>query len=147
MNITHRISNWGDLHHPKIMDIIRMALGLFLLSKGIIFFNNAGYLRYLIIENEAIKQSPDVITAIILYVTYIHVVGGALIFLGLLTRLWALLQLPVVFGAVFFVNITSPYVNSELWLSILVLVLLFLFVIIGSGPISLDRLLSKYKNG
>jgi uncharacterized membrane protein YphA (DoxX/SURF4 family) len=74
-----------------------------------------------------------------------HVLGGGLIFLGLFTRLWALLQLPIVFGAVFFVNITAPYVNSELWLSILVLALLCVFVILGSGPLSLDRLLMKSK--
>src|SRR5271170_4080301 len=121
MNITNEIGLWGDRHHPKILDLIRMLLGIFLVVKGIIFFNNAAYLRDLIIENKMIKQSPGVITVLIYYVTYMHLVGGALIFLGLYTRLWALLQLPIVFGAVFFVNIISPFVNSELWLSILVL--------------------------
>ena len=143
MNITNKINHWGDKHHPKILDGIRMLLGIFLVVKGLIFFNNAAYLRDLIIANRAIRQSPEVITALINYVTYMHMVGGALIFLGIYTRLWALLQVPIVFGAVFFVNIVSPFVNSELWLSILVLALLFLFVVIGSGPLSFDRLLSK----
>ena len=142
MNITHKISDWGDRHHPKVLDIIRMLLGLFLVIKGIIFLNDSAYLRYLILEKEAIKQPPQVVTAIIYYVTYMHMLGGGLIFIGLYTRLWALLQLPIVFGAVFFVNITSAYFNSELWLSILVLALLTLFLVIGSGPWSLDRLLS-----
>jgi uncharacterized membrane protein YphA (DoxX/SURF4 family) len=145
MNITHKISAWGDRHHPKILDIIRMLLGAFLVFKGIIFFNNAGYLRDLILEKEAINQPAGVITAIIYYVTYMHILGGGLIFLGLYTRLWALLNFPIVFGAVFLVNITAPFVNSELWLSILVLALLCLFMIIGSGPLSLDRLLLKSK--
>jgi uncharacterized membrane protein YphA (DoxX/SURF4 family) len=122
-----------------------MLLGLFLVVRGIMFLNNAGYLRYLIIQNSAIRQSPEIITALIYYVTYMHIVGGALIFLGLFTRVGALVQLPIVFGAVFFVNILSSFVNSELWLSILVLALLFLFLIIGSGPLSLDRLLSGFK--
>jgi putative oxidoreductase len=143
MHFTDTISRWGDRHHPKILDAIRMLLGIFLVLKGWIFFNHAAYLRDLIIANGAIRQSPQIITAIINYVTYMHQVGGALIFLGLYTRLWALLQLPIVFGAVFFVNIVSPFVNAELWLSILVLALLFVFVIIGSGPLSLDHLLSK----
>jgi uncharacterized membrane protein YphA (DoxX/SURF4 family) len=143
MNITHKIKNWGDLHHPKILGVIRMLLGLFLVLKGFSFLNNTAYLRYLIIENKAIRQSPEIISALIYYVTYIHLVGGALIFLGLFTRLSAFLQLPIVFGAVFFVNILSPYVNAELWLSILVLALLFLFIIIGSGPLSLDHFLSN----
>ena len=146
MNITHKISSWGDRHHPKILDIIRMLLGLSLLVKGVIFLNDSAYLRDLIIEKQAINQPPAVITAIIFYVTYMHILGGGLIFLGLYTRLWALLQLPIVFGAVFLVNITSPYVNSELWLSVLVLALLVLFTVIGSGPWSLDRLLSNTQN-
>jgi uncharacterized membrane protein YphA (DoxX/SURF4 family) len=145
MNIAHKISNWGDRHHPGILDVLRMLLGLFLLFKGVVFLNNAAYLRYLIIDAKAIRQSPEIITAIIYYVTYMHIVGGGLILLGLFTRLSALLQLPIVFAAVFFVNITSPYIDSELWLSILVLALLVLFLLIGSGPFSLDRLLSKVK--
>jgi len=146
MKITYKISNWGDRHHPKILDIIRMILGLSLLVKGVVFLNDSAYLRLLIIEKQAINQPPAVITAIIYYVTYMHMLGGGLIFLGLYTRLWALLQLPIVFGAVFFVNITSPYVDSELWLSLLVLGLLVLFTVIGSGPWSLDRLLSNGQN-
>jgi len=145
MNIVDKIRKWGNLHHPKILDVVRMSLGLFLIVKGYIFLNNAAYLRDLIIENKMIRQSPEIISAIIGYVTYIHLLGGLLIFLGLFTRLGALLQLPIVFGAVFLVNILSPFVNSELWLSILVLALLFLFVIIGSGPLSLDHLLSSIK--
>jgi putative oxidoreductase len=145
MKIIEKLRNWGERHHPKILDIIRMSLGIFLFDKGLIFFNNSGYLRELIIQNHAIRKSPDMIIAIIDYVTYMHLVGGALIFLGVYTRLWALLQLPIVFGAIFFVNILSPFVNAELWLSILVLALLFLFLIIGSGPISLDHLLSNMK--
>src|SRR5579862_1203024 len=143
MNFTDKISHWGDLHHPKILDLIRMLLGGFLVVKGWVFFTNSAYLRDLIIANRAIRQSPEIITALIDYVTYVHLLGGILIFLGLYTRLWALLQLPIVLGAVFFVNIVSPYFDSELWLSILVLALLFLFALIGSGPLSLDRLFSN----
>ena len=145
MNTAQRIGAWGNRHHPKILDIIRILLGLFLLIRGIIFFNNAGYLRFLIIDRGLLPLPPGLITAIIYYVTYIHILGGGLIMLGIYTRLWALLELPIVFGAVFFINITRPYVISELWLSILVLALLCLFVVIGSGPLSIDHLLSKTK--
>jgi len=74
-----------------------------------------------------------------------QLVGGTMIFLGLLTRLAAILLLPIVFGAIFFVNILNPFFNAELWLSILVMALLILFIIIGSGPLSLDRFLSNYR--
>jgi putative oxidoreductase len=146
MNILYKARNWGNAHHPKILDIIRMLLGLLLVVKGVQFLNNAAYLRYLIIENKAIRQSPEIITALIYYTTYVHLVGGVLIFLGLFTRIAAVFQLPIVFGAVFFVNILLSYVNAELWLSIIVLALLVLFIVIGSGPWSVDRLLSDSKN-
>ncbi|MDR3711410.1 MAG: DoxX family protein [Puia sp.] len=142
MRITRGIENWGNTHHPKILDVIRMLLGILLVTKGYIFLNNAAYLRYLVIDTRAVNLPPRIITALIYYTIYIQLLGGVLIFLGLFTRLWCLLEAPIVFGAVFFVNITSPFVNSELWLSILVLSLLLLFIIIGSGPLSLDRLLS-----
>jgi putative oxidoreductase len=141
MNLIHKIETWGDRHHPKLVDIIRMILGLFLVVKGYVFLNNEGYLRWLIVEHVIVSQSPGLIKALIDLVTYMHLLGGTLIFLGLRTRIAALLQLPIVIGAVLFVNILSPFFNSELWLSILVLSLLSLFVLIGSGPLSLDRLL------
>jgi putative oxidoreductase len=146
MNVIYEARNWGDSHHPKILDIVRMVLGLSLVVKGIVFLNNAAYLRYLIIDYKAVRQSPDIITALIYYTTYVHLVGGTLIFLGLFTRIASIFQLPIVFAAVFFVNILSSFVNAELWLSILTLALLVLFVVIGSGPISLDRFLSSSKN-
>lgn len=82
MNITQKISEWGDLHHPKILDSIRMLLGIFLLVKGVGFPNIAPYLRYLIIENKAIRQSPEIIRALIDYVTYMHLLGGCPYFSG-----------------------------------------------------------------
>jgi putative oxidoreductase len=145
MSIIYKIKNWGDRHHPKILDIIRMMFGVFLLAKGFYFFNHAAYLRELLIANNTIRESPKTIDIIINYVTYMHIVGGGLIFLGFFTRLGVLLQVPIVVGALLFINVLSPYVDNELWLIILVFSLLFLFFIFGSGPLSLDHLLSKMK--
>ena len=38
MNIVHNIEDWGDRHHPKILDLIRMLLGLFFGRKRIYVF-------------------------------------------------------------------------------------------------------------
>lgn len=145
MSVIHRIENWGDHHHPKILDIIRMMLGVLLIIKGYTFMSNAAYLRDLILENKSLSQSPDVITAILYYVTYVHLVGGTLILLGLFTRLSSIFQIPILLGAIFFINDTLAFVNSELWLSILTLGLVVLFTVLGSGPLSLDRFLSDFK--
>jgi len=56
------------------------------------------------------------------------------------TRAACLIQIPVLIGAIVFVNINatrdafSPY--SELFLSVIVLLLLIYFLIIGNGPLS-----------
>ena|SRR5258708_658346 len=142
MNIIYKIRNWGNLHHPKILGLVRMALGIFLIVRGFTFLNHTAYLRDLLIENRTIRKSPEMINTIINYIIYMHMVGGVLILTGLFTRLGVLLQLPVVFGALFFGNSLSPFVHNELWLKILVLALLFLFLVMGSGPLSLDRLLN-----
>ncbi|MDX5339191.1 MAG: DoxX family protein, partial [Cyclobacteriaceae bacterium] len=34
MNIITKIEHWGDTHHPKWIDILRIALGLVILYKG-----------------------------------------------------------------------------------------------------------------
>jgi putative oxidoreductase len=142
MKLISNIENWGDKHHPKLLDLIRILLGVFLLFRGILFYDNMAYLRDMIIEAKLVNLSSEAITALLYYVTYAHLVGGVLIFLGLFTRLASLIQIPIVFAAVFLVNIPNKAVNSELWLSILILALLLLFVIIGSGPLSLDRFLT-----
>ena len=145
MSVVHKIETWGDAHHPKILDILRMLLGLLLIMKGYEFLDNIISLRDLLVANKSLSSSPDLITAIIYYVTYIHLVGGALIFLGLFTRLACIFQLPIVLGAIFFINIFTSFVNSELWLSVLALGLLVLFIVLGSGPLSLDGFIAGFK--
>jgi putative oxidoreductase len=143
MNVIHRIERWGDGHHPGILDIIRIALGIFLLVKGVLFMENTSYLKEVITNQSDIALSPDLFMFIVYYAAFIHMTCGAMMLFGILTRLSALLQLPLVFGAVFFVNILESPVNSELWLSIICLVLLLVFLVIGSGPFSMDSYLKK----
>ena len=54
------------------------------------------------------------------------------------TRAACLIQMPILIGAIIFVNssqdVLRPY--SELFLSILILLLLIYFLIVGNGPLS-----------
>jgi len=141
-----KIETWGDTHHPKILDILRILLGCFLVLKGYAFLENEPYLRDIIIQNKVINFSADWIEVLIYYISYAHLVGGVLILLGLFTRLFSLIQIPIVFGAIFFVNIFKSDINSELWLSILTFGLLVMFIVLGSGPWSLDNLILSFRN-
>jgi putative oxidoreductase len=143
MNLVHKIENWGDTHHPKILDLVRIALGVFLLLKGIAFMENTAYLKNIIDSQDVIDLSPIVLIILVYYVTFAHMVGGILIALGILTRLASIIQIPIVLGAVFLTSIFQEPINTMAWPSITALVLLVLFTILGSGPISLDKYLSE----
>ena len=143
MNMLSKIAAWGDRHHPALFDIFRVLLGLFLLLKGTAFLAQQGYLEDAIAGMNVSWLSPPVIKAIMYYVIFVHMAGGLLIMIGIFTRLCSLLQLPIILAAILLINIFKSPVNSDLWLSIFCLAFLLLFTLIGSGPISLDKFLSK----
>jgi putative oxidoreductase len=136
MNLLQKFEYWGDRHHPKWLDIIRIALGIFLLYKGVDFLRNTSELVSLMS-----LRSPFGSFLIILlghYVTFAHILGGFFLIIGMFTRAACLIQIPILIGAIIFVNssqdVLRPY--SELFLSILILLLLIYFLIVGNGPLS-----------
>ncbi|MDB5152940.1 MAG: DoxX family protein [Mucilaginibacter sp.] len=143
MNLIHKIEKWGDSHHPKFLDIIRIVLGIFLLLKGLGFMENTANLKYIIENQPDITIPSGVLVALVYYVTFVHMVGGALIALGILTRFSAIIQIPVVFGAVFFINILQSPFNTDLLSSVLALIFLVVFAVIGSGKLSLENYLES----
>jgi len=143
MNLIHRIEKWGDTHHPRFLDIIRILLGVFLLLKGLGFMDNTANLKYLIETRADITVAPWVLMLLVYYVTFVHMVGGTLIAMGIMTRFSAIMQIPVVFGAVFFINVLQSPFNTDLTSSVVALILLVLFAIIGSGRWSIENYLKS----
>lgn len=146
MNLTHdmhRVEHWADTHHPAWLDIIRVGLGVFLMVKGFMFVQNTDAL-FAIMQK---SQFPWVSIGLAHYVAFAHLVGGFLIAIGLITRVAILFQIPILLGAVFFINPERGFYseNTELWSSIIVLILLIAFLIFGSGRYSVDRLIRKPK--
>ena len=144
MNLIQRMQIWGDKHHPKLLDILRIAFGLFLCLKGVEFLNNMSHLMNLMTGNLVYFGS----FALLLlghYIVFAHILGGILLMLGVLTRFACLIQIPVMIGAIIFVNSSSEVMNpySELLLSVLVLLLLCYFLIIGNGPWSFSKYLER----
>jgi len=138
MNLIHKIEKWGDTHHPRFLDIIRILLGVFLLLKGLGFMDNTANLQSLIESRTDIMIAPWLLMLLVYYVTFVHMVGGTLIALGILTRFSAIMQIPVVFGAVFFINYFQSPFNTDLASSVAALILLVLFAVIGSGRWSIE---------
>ncbi|WP_316739618.1 DoxX family protein [Pedobacter aquatilis] len=147
MNVIRKIEHWGDVHQTKWLDFLRIILGLVIFGKGISFISDTNTLQNLITQNNVFGFSGVLISIAIHVVAFAHLVGGILITLGLVTRFAVVIQIPILLCAVFFVNITQGFstLNSELWLSVIVLFLLLLFWVIGSGPLSVDEGLKHNK--
>ncbi|WP_026954631.1 DoxX family protein [Algoriphagus vanfongensis] len=146
METTNKMELWADTHHPSWLDFIRIALGLFIMYKGVLFISNTGALLQIMKDSDL--QFFNL--ALAHYVAFAHLVGGFMIAMGLKTRFAILFQLPILMGAVFFVNIDQGFLsisnNLEFELSLAVLVLLFVFLFYGSGRVSLDYWMKNHPN-
>jgi len=141
MNTLQQIHRWSLTHHPRWLIVFRVALGICLFVKGISFMVNATSLQ------SAIQNSifPTNSALFIILITWAHLLGGFLIIIGLLTRWAVLLQIPILFGAVFFINAQKDMSTSgsEFGFSLLLLLMLLFFLIEGGGPLSLDDYFRK----
>lgn len=146
MNTLTRIEHWADSHHPNWIDIIRIALGLTILLKGIFFTRNIGELLQLMERADLLFVSLGVAH----YIAFAHLVGGILIAMGLVTRFAIIFQLPILLFAVFLVNVKQGFFtvsnNFEFELSLVVLILLVVFLIYGSGKWSVDNWMKNHPN-
>jgi putative oxidoreductase len=137
MNMFQRIEVWGEKHHPKWLDLLRILLGIVIFLKGYFYVSNTNEL----ITMMSNSKFPWVSLTLAHYVAFAHLVGGLLIAMGLLTRVAILFQLPILIGAIIFVNSQKGFFsgNSELLFSILILFMLCFFLVEGSGPWSVDE--------
>ena len=146
MGLLHEINDWGNKHHPKWLVAIRVVLGLCLFIKGFGFIRDQTLLPTLLTQT-AFSTQAWLATVI----PWVHLMGGSLIIVGLLTRLAVLAQIPILIGAVFLVNARMGLfaTGSDLLFSIIILLLLIFFLVEGGGPLSLDHYFgfSGYKKG
>ena len=140
MTVLHRIEFWGETHHPKWMDIVRIGLGLFLIYKGVQFAQHYTVLMDLMPGWMSFGSFSELLIGH--YIVGAHILGGALLTLGWLTRAACIMQIPSLLGAVFlgnqFTNVLHPF--SNLLLAIVVLLLLIYFLVASNGPWSLDAI-------
>lgn len=139
-----KIEDWADRHHPKWIDLLRILLGIVLIIKGITLILNKDQV-ILMME----KSNIDVFSFLVSsqYVIAFYIAGGLLIAIGLMTRVVSLLEIPIIIGTIIFINYHQGLfaLNSDLGYLLLILFLLLFFLFYGSGPISVDYLLSKQK--
>jgi len=139
MKLLTKIQNWGDHHHPQWLDLFRIALGVILIWKGILFALNLNAFTAMMMQH---RLGTAVVLSLVAHLIIgLHIIGGLFITIGSHTRLFSLLNLPILIVAVLFVNLSEnifrPY--SEFWLSCSVLAALVCFLIEGDGIWSVEH--------
>jgi len=139
MKLLKNIENWGDQHHPQWIDYFRILLGIILIWKGVDFYINMEAFNHLM--RGAMLGTAFSISLAAHLIILVHIIGGIAIAIGTNTRFFCLLNLPILIGAVFFINISGgifkPY--AEFWFSSLVLLGLICFIVEGNGVIAVDK--------
>jgi putative oxidoreductase len=135
----HRFVVWAESRREYWLDCVRIYLGLGLLARGLLLITNTstGYFVDLL---QRVHQ-PWLLTGLVLhYVMIAHFIGGLLLTVGFLTRLAAIVQIPILAGAVFIVHRQDGLfaMGQSLEFSALVLFLLVVFAVAGAGKLSLD---------
>lgn len=136
MNNVKSLNKWANAHTYLPVDLVRIALGIFLFVKGVTFITNIQYLVDLL---SPIDNANGGMYGMFLvhYIASAHFLGGIMIAFGLLTR-WAIIaQLPILIGAVL-INFMGAMHSQNLFLSLLTLIICIAFLIYGSGKNSAD---------
>ncbi|MEO6167260.1 MAG: DoxX family protein [Chitinophagales bacterium] len=133
MKTLEKLEKWGDEHDSPWIDGLRIVLGLILIVKGFMFIADTTMLVKVL--NDLFGISDGIILAHVIAI--LHLVTGFLITIGLATRICCLIDIPLLLGAIFFVNTNTGNTNTgEVLLSIVVLLLLIFFLFKGSGRAS-----------
>jgi putative oxidoreductase len=127
-----RLVLWQWTHNSMAIDLVRIFVG------GALFVRGLAY-----------AADPDILLAFAgeravdlakYYILVSHIGGGAMLMMGLLTRLAAATILPIMIVAVFFVHLSGGFgtANQSLELSALIMVILSTLLVFGAGRFSLD---------
>ncbi len=137
--------DWAEAHPKVWLDCVRIYLGLGLFIRGVFIITNTR--AEFILDLLKRMDFPWLITVGVLhYIALAHLVGGLMLTIGLLTRIAAWVQLPILAGALFIHRSEGLMSGGQsLEFSALVFYLLAIFAVSGSGALSVDNGMPKPK--
>lgn len=141
MKTCNNIGLWLQENKDICIEALRVYLGVALFLKGLQFLLN----QELANEYLNMVNLPFFSYLSVHIVVMVHLAGGFLLAIGLITRIAALIQVPLLFGAMFFVHFQQGLFSREqsLELVMLTLFLLLVFIGYGGGRFSVDYILEK----
>lgn len=143
MSTYRTVVDWISENREVVLDLVRIYLGIGLFVRGILFISEAQGIETLVDLSEFSMASAGIAH----YVSFAHLLGGLMLAAGLLTRLAALIQIPILVGAVFLIHLQEGLLspNQSLEFSALVLFLLVVVFVFGAGPWSADRYVFEHE--
>jgi uncharacterized membrane protein YphA (DoxX/SURF4 family) len=138
-----KLMQLGSRYHRDWFVILRIGLGILLFTKGIDFINNTVQLEGILLNT---KQAELYASWFAFVIAWAHIFGGLFIVIGLFTRLFCLIQLPIVIvalGMSVSYHILSGYALFEI---VVGFALLVFFSLEGGGALSLDQYYIFRKN-
>lgn len=124
---------WGA-NHPKWVGYLRILLGIILIWRGVSFLLNLNLLDLYLKEtglDDTLGLSISInFLAQLIVIT--NLFGGICIALNIYARMFCLFNLPIVLGAVFFVNmrIDGFTPHSQFWIPLVVLLCMVSYLLV-----------------
>lgn len=144
MNLVHKIHSWEQPKHDTLTLVFRVMVGIIITFKGITFLSNLAFLDALLRHSSLYRFAESFW---VWYIALSSLLCGIFIVTGLFTRAAIIFQVPVLVGAVLFINPGehSFTLNGEFVLSLGILSMLFYFLFKGPGEISMDNYLRDHE--
>ncbi len=147
MKDVQEMNHWIKTHGDLALDLMRIYLGIGLMIKAVFFMSHSDYFLQLMETVGSMWFAPAILMH---YVILAHLFGGLCLTLGLITRAAALVQLPILLSAMFYVHlphmVSSIEARQSMEFAGLVLFLLILISVYGAGRWSLDYVLARKQN-
>lgn len=131
------MGRWAEERRDVWLDLLRIYMGVALFLKGVDFIAHSTALMRTISSAEI----PFSAVLLVHYIVCAHIAGGLMLAFGVLTRVAAAVQLPIVLGAIYFVHRREELFSQghSLEFTLLVLFVLVLLTVSGSGRLSVDH--------
>ena len=123
MGTVKSLNKWANAQSYYLIDLVRVAFGVFLFAKGVDFMSNFAQMAEVI---KPFENMPGGML-IIHYIAPAHFVGGFLIVIGLLTRWAVIAQLPILIGAILVNFLGKMNTNNLIVASVALIICLFFF--------------------
>jgi putative oxidoreductase len=139
MGTSDNLDKWGEQNRDVGLLLVRLVLGAVLILKGYRFLFHTNDIINMI--NTYHQSSLTIYFAWLVILA--NLVGGIFILIGILPRVTAIIEIPILIGAML-LNLEANVLNSSEWLLAFVTFFLIVYLyIFGSGKYSVGYLLLR----